>query len=300
MMHLAGRVAAAPISWGICEVPGWGHQMGVTRVLSEMHAAGFLATELGPDGFLPARRARSLLEEHELELVAGFVPAVLHDKARLERELRSLAAAADLISALGGRVLVLAASTGGAGYEGTRRLGPAGWSALGRGIGRVVELAEDRGLRVALHPHHGTVVERPEHVARLLDVSDVGLCLDTGHVSIGGGDPLELARTAAPRIVHVHLKDADAALAERVAGGGLGYRDAVRAGLYRPLGEGDLDVTAIVRALEESGYEGWYVLEHDEVLHHEPEEGSGPILDARRGLAFLERAWEEVGSATKE
>jgi inosose dehydratase len=88
-------------------------------------------------------------------------------------------------------------------------------------------------------------------------------------------------------------------VAEQVAAGRLGYRDAVRAGLYRPLGEGDLDVTAVVRALEQSGYAGWYVLEHDEVLDREPEETSGPIQGARRSLAFLERAWEEVGTPTR-
>lgn len=298
-MALAGRVAGAPISWGICEVPGWGHQMTAGRVLSEMRSLGLRATELGPEGFLPEDGPRALLEDNELELVAGFVPVVLHDETQLRRGLDAVAASAELIAGLGGRTLVLAASTGRQGYEAAERLDADGWSALGRGIDHVAALAADRGLRVALHPHHGTVVERPDDVERLLEVSDVGLCFDTGHVMVGGGDPLALARGAASRVVHVHLKDVSAALAERVAAGRLGYRDAVRAGLYRPLGDGDLDVAAVVRALEESGYGGWYVLEHDEVLDHEPEEGSGPIQDARRSLAFLERAWEEVGSATR-
>jgi inosose dehydratase len=299
MTALIGRVAGAPISWGVCEVPGWGHQMRAERVLSEMRALGLRATELGPEGFLPPGRARTILDGNGLELVGGFVPAVLHDGATVERGLGAVAASADLIAALGGGVLVLAASTGTSGYERADRLAPAGWSGLARGIDRVAELAADRGLRVALHPHHGTLVERPQDVARLLEVSDVGLCLDTGHVVVGGGDPLALARMAAGRVVHVHMKDVSAALAERVARGDLGYRDAVRAGLYRPLGDGDLDVAGIVRTLEESGYAGWYVLEHDEVLDHEPDVGTGPILGARRSLGFLERAWEEVGSATR-
>jgi inosose dehydratase len=298
-MPLAGRVAGAPISWGVCEVPGWGYQITAERVLSEMRAVGLRATELGPEGFLPAARARGLLEENELALVAGFVPVVLHDEAKLRRALEGVAASVSLIADLGGTVLVLAASAGREGYEATNRLDREGWSALGRGIDKVVALAGDRGLRVALHPHQGTVVERPEDVDRLLETSEVGLCLDTGHVTVGGGDPLELARGAAARVVHVHLKDVSAAAAQRVAGGELGYRDAVRGGLYRPLGDGDLDVASIVRTLEESGYTGWYVLEQDEVLDHEPEEAAGPILDARRSLAFLERAWEEVGSATR-
>jgi inosose dehydratase len=298
-MTLDDRVASAPISWGVCEVPGWGHQMTAERVLSEMRAAGLGATELGPEGFLPPARAPALLERNGLQLVAGFVPAVLHDEVDLRGGLAAIGASADLIADLGGQVLVLAAATSREGYEAAGRLDRDGWSALGRGIDRVVALAGDRGLRVALHPHQGTVVERPADVERLLEISEVGLCLDTGHVLVGGGDPLELAREAAPRVVHVHLKDVSARVAEQVASGRLGYRDAVRAGLYRRLGEGDLDVTAVVRALEQSGYAGWYVLEQDEVLDREPKEASGPIHDVRRSLAFLERAWEEVGTATR-
>ena len=298
-MTLARRVAGAPISWGVCEVPGWGHQLRAGRVLSEMRSLGLRATELGPEGFLPDASARALLADNELELVAGFVPAVLHDEAELRAGIEVVAASADLIAGLGGRTLVLAASSGREGYEANERLDPEAWSALARGIDLVAELAADRGLRVALHPHHGTVVERLDDVERLLSMSEVGLCLDTGHVMMGGGDPLALARGAATRVVHVHLKDVSAALAERVAAGRLGYRDAVRTGLYRPLGDGDLDLVGVLRVLEESGYDGWYVLEQDEVLDHEPERASGPVQDARRSLAFLERAWEEVGSAAR-
>jgi inosose dehydratase len=296
---LAERVAGAPITWGVCEVPGWGHQMPPGRVFSEMRSLGLRATEHGPDGFLPRGSERALLEANGISLVAGFVPAVLHDPSALERELAEVDAAAQTIASLGGRVLVLAASTGGDGYEAAGRLDAAGWAALGHGIDRVVASAGERGLRVAVHPHHGTVVHGPEDVDRLLEVSEVGLCLDTGHVIVGAGDPLALARGAATRVIHVHLKDVSAATAERVAAGDLGYRDAVREGLYRPLGDGDLDVAGVVRALEESGYDGWYVLEHDEVLDQEPDEGSGPIGNARRSLAFLERTWEEVEAATR-
>jgi inosose dehydratase len=273
--------------------------MAAERVLSEMRSVGLRATELGPDGFLPRGSERVLLDANGLSLVAGFVPAVLHDPSSLEHELAKVDAAAQTIASLGGGVLVLAASSGGHGYEGAERLDAAGWAALGRGIDRVVAVTGERGVRAVVHPHHGTVVQGPGDVERLLEICDVGLCLDTGHVIVGAGDPLTLVREAADRVIHVHLKDVSAAVAERVAAGDLGYLDAVREGLYRPLGEGDLDVAGVVRALEESGYGGWYVLEHDEVLDHEPEEGSGPIGNARRSLSFLERVWEEVGAPTK-
>ena len=81
---LTDRVAGAPISWGVSEVPGWGHQLSPARVLTEMRAAGLVATEFGPDGFLPAEPAAkaAALAGHGLSAVGGFVPVVLHDPGR--------------------------------------------------------------------------------------------------------------------------------------------------------------------------------------------------------------------------
>jgi inosose dehydratase len=137
-----------------------------------------------------------------------------------------------------------------------------------------------------LHPHVGTLVERPGEVRRVLDGSVIALCLDSGHLLIGGTDPAELAREAAGRVAHAHLKDVDAAWADRVRDGAVSYTEAVAAGLYRPLGQGDVDVAGLVGALREAGYDGWFVLEQDTVLTAEPA-GAGPADDVRTSLAYL-------------
>jgi inosose dehydratase len=158
----------------------------------------------------------------------------------------------------------------------------------------VEEIGGKYGLSVVLHPHYGTTIERPEHVRRFLDGCETGLCLDTGHSIVGGGDPVELAASAAGRIRHVHLKDVDRELAERVVSGTLDYEEAVRRGLYRPLGEGDVDVQGVLEPLEAAGYEGWYVLEQDIMLNAEPGSGAGPIESVRRSLAFLSKVFQSV------
>ena len=81
---------------------------------------------------------------------------------------------------------------------------------------------------------------------RVLDGSDIALCLDTGHLLIGGTDPAVLAGQVPDRIAHTHFKDVDLAYARKVREGRLTYTEAVREGMYRPLGTGDVDVTAIV------------------------------------------------------
>jgi inosose dehydratase len=280
------RIAGAPISWGVCEVPGWGHQMAPDRVLAEMRDAGLTATEFGPEGFLPAEPGErsALLKSYGLGAVGGFVPVVLHDPGHdpLPDVRRALAGFGDA------RTLVLAAATGRHGYDGRPTLTGESWRTLLNNLDRVAAHATSLGLLATLHPHVGTVVEGPDEVDRVLAGSRIPLCLDTGHLLIGGTDPLELARAAADRVAHVHLKDVDAELTGRVRAGEITYTDAVRQGIYRPLGGGDIDIRAIIAALAATGYEGWYVLEQDTILTAEPDPGAGPVADVLAGVAYLE------------
>ena len=284
---LQSRIAGAPISWGVCEVPGWGHQMAPDRVLREMADLGLAATEFGPDGFLPAdpQQAADLLAAHGMRAVGGFVPAVLFDAARdpLPEVERALAhfRAADATS------LVLAAASGADGYDARPVLDEAQWEVLLANLDRIRDVAGEQGIEATLHPHVGTIVENAEEVDRVLNGSTIGLTLDTGHLLVGGADPVAITRAATDRIRHTHLKDVRADVAERVRSGELTYTAGVRQGLYVPLGQGDVDVAAIVRTLEDAGYQGWYVMEQDTILDAEPQAVAGPVADVRTGLDFL-------------
>ena len=132
--------------------------------------------------------------------------------------------------ACGADVLVLAAATGADGYDARPTLDDSQWATLLANLDRLAEAAADRGVLAVLHPHVGTMVETRDEVDRVLDGSAIRLCLDTGHLLIGGTDPLQLAREVPDRIAHAHLKDVDAALAARVQAGELTYTEAVGAG----------------------------------------------------------------------
>jgi inosose dehydratase len=286
-------VAGAPISWGVCEAPGWGVQLPPARVLAELAELGLRATELGPEGYLSADPAAvpDLLGRYGLRAVGGFVPVVLHrelDTAAVERSAAALAAA-------GAGVFVLAADAGAGGYDQRGELDERQWATLLAGLDLVAERCLAHGLELVVHPHVGTMIERRAEVERLLADSEVALCLDTGHLMLGGTDPVELARGVPERVRHVHLKDVDGAVAKQAADGGVGYAEAVRAGLYRPLGHGDLEVAAVVEALEGAGYDGWYVLEQDITLEREPPPGAGPIEDVRASLDTLRSLAGRVG-----
>lgn len=280
------KIAGAPISWGVCEVPGWGHQLSPDRVLGEMRAAGLSATELGPEGFLPTDPAAlaETLRHHQLSCVGGFVPVVLHD-ADHDPETDLLGSLAAL-KAAGAGVAVLAAATGSDGYDTRPELDDDQWATLLANLDRLAAVVADAGLLAVLHPHVGTMVETRTDVDRVLAGSTIPLCLDTGHLMIGGTDPLELAKAVPGRIAHTHLKDVDAALAARVRSGELTYTDAVKAGMYTPLGTGDVDIAGIVSVLQDNGFEGWYVLEQDTILTAEPAD-EGPVRDVLASVAHL-------------
>jgi inosose dehydratase len=251
-----------------------------------MREVGIAATEFGPDGFLPddPKQKADTLADFGLRAVGGFVPVVLHDAAN--DPLPAIDTALDGFVAAGAAVMVLAAATGLDGYDGRPDLGDDAWRTLFANLDRLATHAADRGVRACLHPHVGTMIETRDDVERLLDAASVPLCLDTGHLLVGGTDPAELARQAPERIVHTHLKDVDGALAERVRAGELTYTQAVRAGMYRPLGRGDVDIAGIVTTLEDHAYTGWYVMEQDTVLDGEPA-GRGPIVDVEASVDYL-------------
>jgi inosose dehydratase len=280
------KIAGAPISWGVCEVPGWGHQLTPQRVLAEMREVGLAATELGPEGFLPSQPSEltALLDSYGLSCVGVFAPVVLHDAGH--DPVSDIAAPLDALVACGANVLVLAAATGTDGYDSRPVLDDGQWATLLSNLDRLAATAAARGVLAVLHPHVGTMVETRDDVGRVLHGSQIKLCLDTGHLLIGGTDPLQLAREVPGRVAHVHLKDVDAALAARVQAGELTYTEAVRDGMYTPLGRGDVDIAGIVTALRDNGFDGWFVMEQDTILDGEPVDG-GPVRDVAASVAYL-------------
>lgn len=281
------RVAAAPISWGVIEVPEWGVQLPADRVLHEMSVLGATATEFGPDGFLPREpevRAR-ILDKYGLQAIGGFHPAVMHDPAR--DPLPGVEAALQAYAACGATVLVLAAVTGRQGYDRPPALDEKEWAALLSNLDRIRSAASAIGVTACLHPHLGTQVETPEQVERVVRDSAIGICLDTGHYAVAGGDPAAFVQHHANRVVHVHLKDVDADIARRHRSGKLAYRDAVLGGMYRPLGDGGARIADVVAALGAASYGGWFVLEQDAVVSDEAGARQA-FADAQKSMRYLQ------------
>jgi inosose dehydratase len=288
-MNLTTRLAGAPISWGVCEVPGWGIELAPRRVLGEMQQLGLTATEFGSDGYLPTDPAelKDLCAEFKLEMIGGFVPLVLHQAADLDATIEAARRTAELMSAAGATVFVTSAVTDWD-WGPRAELTADDWNFAAKSLSIVDDIVGEFEMTQAIHPHLRTVVETRADIEALLDVSDVGWTFDMGHMQIGGMDPLKFIDVAFDRIRHVHLKDVVMDLAAPVFAGEQSIMEGVQAGMFCNLGRGDVSIGAIVTELEARGYDQWYVLEQDAAItSDEPEVGAGPILDVLASIEFL-------------
>jgi inosose dehydratase len=256
------RLATGPVSWGV-DFAGAPCNPPYAAVLDGAVAAGFRWLELGPLGYLPATAAPELAARG-LGITAGFVFEPLHDPGRLADVLAAAEATAVRVADAGGRFLVVIdavsprrAATAGRSGAAPRLRGRA-HDALLRALDAVAEAARARGLRPVVHPHAGTHVEFVDEIEPLVEVAE--LCLDTGHLAYAGIDPVAAFREWAGRVPYLHLKDFDPA---HRAGD---FWASVRAGAFRPLGEGVVDLPALAVALAEHGYDGWAVVEQDRDL----------------------------------
>ena len=292
------RIGTAPISWGACEIPKWGDQLPYAQVLDEMAACGYEGTELGPWSYLPTEPTtlRRELDARKLALAGAFCPVTLHDRDRRIASLRNARATIDLLASAGAPVLVLAeagderraAIAGRVPADGSSGFSHGEWRRFSDGVNEIARHARERGLVTAFHPHAATYVERPEEIARLMRDTDptlVGLCLDTGHVAYGGGDPAEIARTHARRVRHVHLKDLRRDVRADALARHLDFREAVGLDVFAPLGEGSLDLRGTLTALSAAGYAGWLIVEQDVRLGVSLR--AAPERDAKRSRAYL-------------
>ena len=288
-LNLSKQLAGAPISWGVCEANGWGFQMEPDRVLTEMRECGITATELGPDGYLPqsAKELAKKLDEYELSLCGAFVPIVLHKPDQLKASYERAKRQADVLAALNAGNFVLATPAEDGNYDTRDPMDAQAKSVFAESLPQIAEIAQSFGLQMVVHPHAGTMFETPDDLEFLLNETNVDLCLDTGHVVVGGGKPLAIAEKAGQRVKHVHLKDCDVKAAARIRSGATTYSQEVKNGMYKPLGKGDAQIAEVIRFLDSIDYSGKLVLEQDVMLGSAPSQGGGPVKEVRESIDFL-------------
>ena len=296
-------VANAPVSYGAFELTV-GRDPDVPRgeaVLNQVQSAGYAGIDLGPVGYLGHKeRLGESLAGHDLGLAGAYVELPYADHDTLEQALPQLDAVLDTFDAVQGYLpgppprptLADSGSPLRGLLPGRSVTDPAlgydadGWRRFAAGLARVVARCRDRGYEPTFHPETGTHVEAPWEIERVMEVSDIGLCLETGHMLLGGGDPVAMLAELGDRVNHVHLKDArlsvmNTIIADRAPVTEIWTREA-----FCALGGGDLDTDAVLDGLRRISFSGWLVVEQD-ILPRSAERFSRAAAEQRYNRGFL-------------
>jgi inosose dehydratase len=266
-------LGTAPDSWGVW-FPRDDHQVGWKQYLDDVQNAGYVWTELGPQGFLPQdpQQLRDELDQRGLKVCGGTVFAGLHQgKEALGKAIAEFGQEAELLSAVGGKFLIHLPEqytdmhTGEATQSGD--IDPEQWANLVSGtneLGRI--LFEEYGVALVSHPHADTHLDIQERIEQFLVETDpqyVNLCLDTGHVAYCGGDNLQIIERFPERINYLHIKLVDPKIRERVRAEGLSLAEAVPLGIMVEPPYGEPDVPSLLSALAALDRDMFAVIEQD-------------------------------------
>jgi inosose dehydratase len=274
---------------------------GGESVLSQVEVAGYAGIDLGPVGYLgEGEQLGEALAGRHLGLAGAYVELPYADHDLLEQSLPQLDAVLDTFDAVrsylpGPPPRPTLADSGspvrgllpgrsvrdpGLGYDDD------GWRRFAAGLARAVARCRDRGYEPTFHPETGTHVEAPWEIERVLEVSDIGLCLETGHMLLGGGDPVAMLRDLGDRVNHVHLKDARLSVMNEIMADHAPVTEIWTREAFCALGAGDLDTDAVLDELRRMSFSGWLVVEQD-ILPRSAERFAQAAAEQRHNRAFL-------------
>lgn len=286
-----------PLTWTNDDLPSLGADTPLEACLSEGKQAGFAGFELGNKFPRQASVLGPILARHQLKLVSGWYSGELLSRS-VEEEIAAVQDHLTLLRELGSNVMVFAEVTGC--IHGNQRMPvhlrpifPAErWEEYGRKLTEFARYTLSQGVKIAYHHHMGTVIETEQDIDNLMRHTgdEVGLLLDTGHLTFAGADPVAVAKRWAKRINHVHCKDVRAKVLADVKNRKLSFLDSVLAGVYTVPGDGCVDYGALFPILKANGYQGWLVVEaeQDPAIAH-------PFTYASMGYKNLHRFAQDAG-----
>ncbi|MFC3051941.1 myo-inosose-2 dehydratase [Kordiimonas pumila] len=293
------RIGTNPIAWSNDDMRQLGAATSLDTCLSEAALAGYEGIELGHKFPRSADVLRPILAKHGIDLISGWYSSELMTRS-VEEEIAALEPHLSLLAAMGSNVVVWAETTGCVHGDRTAPLSKrpvlkdSEWPEFCKRLSAVAAHVKSRGLHLAYHHHMGTVVETEAEVDRLMaeTTPDVGLLLDTGHLTFAGADPLAVAKRHAARIKHVHCKDVRRSVQAHVQAAGSSFLDAVVEGVFTVPSDGDVDFVPILKVLAGAEYEGWLVVEAEQ----DPAKAN-PFEYAKKGCAALSAYAKEAGLA---
>lgn len=267
------KLGIAPIAWTNDDMPDLGAENTFEQCISEMALAGFTGCEVGnkyPRNDIPAlKKALSL---RNMQICNAWFSSFLITKPYEEVE-KDFIEHITFLKEMGAKVVGI--SEQGHSIQGTDKsifeekyiMNDEEWDMLCTGINKLGKVAKDMGIKLCLHHHMGTVVQTEAEIDRLMANTDpevFGLLFDSGHLAYCGEDYMSVLKKYANRIRHVHLKDIRPEMVKKVRDEHLSFLQGVRLGTFTVPGDGAIDFKPIFEVLEETGYEGYVLVEAEQ------------------------------------
>jgi inosose dehydratase len=264
------RIGINPLTWTNDDLPELGDANSLETCLSEAKRAGYDGVELGRKFPREPAVLGQILKNHKLELVSGWYSARLLERSVAD-EIKAMQPHLTLLKSLGAKAMVFCEVSRC--VHGNRKiplskrpkLAEKEWQPFSRQLDEVASYLNGHGVRMAYHHHMGTVIQAEDEVDRMMDsTQQVGLLLDTGHLTFAGGEPLRALKRHAQRITHVHCTDIRKDKLAQARKQDMSFLDAVLGDVFAVPGDGSIDFETVLKSLAGSGYEGWLVVEADQ------------------------------------
>lgn len=270
------QIGIHPINWVGEDVMEHGDFYTYDQVMEEIASLGFKGTEVSRKFPKDVDELKKALDHYELQLTSQWKSVFFSNPKNHHAELKAYRKHVEFLKNFGCKV-ISTAEIGGSmlnqdpnrGQDETyvARLDDEGWKYLTEGLNKAGEIACENGMQLVYHHHAGTVVEQPEEIDRLMEMTDknyVSLLYDTGHAYYGGNDPLQLLKKYFDRIHYIHLKDVRQHVLEQAREQKYSIRKSLRSGIFTVPGEGCLDFVPIFKYLIENSYSGWALIEGEQ------------------------------------
>jgi len=190
----------------------------------------------------------AVLKEHNLPLISAYCGMNLTDPTKRKDEVAKAIRWANIVKKYDGKVAVI----GPNGVDRSTYDFAANKANIIAALNDICQAVSDTGITAALHQHTGTCVEsRDETYAVLESVNTkyVRFGPDIGQLTKGGSDAVEVVKHFLPIIEHMHLKDYNG-------------EDQHLSG-YCPLGQGKVNIPAILDLMEKRSLKGMVMVELD-------------------------------------
>ncbi|WNR43129.1 myo-inosose-2 dehydratase [Paenibacillus roseipurpureus] len=294
MAELPFKLGIHPINWVGEDVREHGAETTFEQIVDDIQALGLKGTEMGRKFPADVDVLKKELSDRGISLVSQWKSVLFSDPAYRDEELAAYRMHVEFLKAMGSTVISTAEVGGSLHFDPRRtpnekevlRLDEAGWQSLAEGLNRAGAIAQEYGLKLSYHHHGGTVVESPEEIDKLMELTDpslVYLLFDTGHAYYGGADPLSVLRKHYDRIAYIHLKDIRQAVLDEARAEQVDFVTCIRKGVFTVPGDGCLDFAPIFNELLTRGYQGWAMLEgeQDPAAHN-------PYDYAKQALTYIQ------------